>query len=269
MLWKLLKHECNATGRIMLPIWAALLVLAVFVNLTDRLFLTIDSVWMDVIAALVIMLFAIGCIAAGLMAVVTMVLRFQKSMLSREGYLTHTLPVGVHALIWSRLLAAVIFIVLTGVVIFVSFMISVAASGVTRDFIDVFRMMWQDIAGTGIHGVLYIIEFLLMVLVAGLSSCLMFYAAMSIGHSFANYKVLLSVVFYFVLYCGMQVLGLIFLVVMASSGLVQHMLDTPYMEQLFMDTHLLFILLIVMYLLISAVYYILTTLMLKRRLNLQ
>lgn len=210
MLWKLLKHEFKAMGRIMLPVWAALLLLSTFVHLADRLFLRGDSMFAELFTAMLIMLFATSCVAAAVVAVIMMVLRFQKTMLSREGYLTHTLPVNVHQLVWSRMLTALAYIVLTSLVIAISFFISIAQTGVVKEMLNVFTALWQDLMGYSVlHGVLYVVEFVLLVLAAGLSSCLMFYAALSIGHSFANHKMLLSVVFYFALYTASQIVSLI------------------------------------------------------------
>lgn len=270
MLWKLLKHEIKAMGRIMLPVWGALLILSVFVSLTDKLLGQTEHVLANIIAVMLVGLFVVGCIAAGVVAVIMMVLRFQKSLLSREGYLTHTLPVNVHQLVWSRALTAMIYMALTVVVVFGCFLISVARTGVVQELLDVFIIMWRDIiANAPLHGVLYIAEVLLMIVLAELGSCLMFYAALSIGHSFANHKGLMSVVFYFVLYIASQIVATLLMVVVISSNFPHMLVQLETAEQVFRYTHGLMLGMVLVYLIYCAVYYLLTTGMLKRRLNLQ
>ena len=269
MLGKLLKHEFQAAGRMMLPVWLALLVLGVFTNLATRIMVDSDALALNILGVLIVVLFVFGCVAASVMSIVTMVLRFQRSVLSREGYLTHTLPVGIHSLIWSRMIVAVVYQALTIGVIVGSTVIAIFQTGIVQEAIAVFRLALQELmAQAHIHGVFYIVEFVVMMLAGGLVCCLMFYTALSIGHSFANHKMLLSVVFYFVLYCANQLLGLLMIVATVNSRLVQDLLDTRYMQQVFLDTHLLMGLVIGVLLVLSAIYYILTTVMLKRKLNL-
>ena len=270
MLWKLLKHEMSAMGRVMLPIWGALLILSVFVSLTDLLLGQIEGVIAGLATGMLFALFVTGCMAASVVAVIMMILRFQKSVLSREGYLTHTLPVNVHQLVWSRVLTASIYMAATMLVIGGCFLIAIARTGMVREMLDVFVMMWQDIiTNAPLHGVLYMVEFILMIVVAELASCLMFYAALSIGHSFANHKILLSVVFYFVLYTGTQIVSMILMIIIVAVNIPELVMHMDTAEQMFRYTHTIMLSGGLLYLIYCTVYYLLTTGMLKRRLNLQ
>ena len=132
MLGKLLKHEFRAAGRMMLPVWLALLVLGVFTNLATRIMVDSDALALNILGVLIVVLFVFGCVAASVMSIVTMVLRFQRSVLSREGYLTHTLPVSTHSLIWSRMIVAVVYQVLTVGVIVGSTAIAVFRTGLVQ-----------------------------------------------------------------------------------------------------------------------------------------
>ena len=58
---------------------------------------------------------------------------------------------------------------------------------------------------SAVHGLLYMLEFLGVLLVSMVTACLLFYAPISIGNSFATHKTLLSVVFYFVIQTVLQI----------------------------------------------------------------
>ena len=66
-------------------------------------------------------------------------------------------------------------------------------------------------------------------LVSLLVTCLLFYAPMSIGYSFANHKGLLSVVFYFVIQAVQQIFGVCTLAGLADdSSLLNHLLQNVF-----------------------------------------
>lgn len=270
MLGKLLKHEFRAAGRILLPVWAALLVLGIFTNLSARVLTGSESALLEMLGALVIALFVIGCIAAIVMAIVTMVMRFQKSLLSREGYLTHTLPVNVHQLIWSRMIVAVVYLALTILVVIGSILIAAFHVGMIQELAYIFKQFFAEgfsyLSGNFVG---YVLELLALMIISGLSSCLMFYAALSIGHSFANHKMLLSVAFYFAIYTVTEVLGTFTIFFAGSTDIFQDVLFYQTQDQFLMSIHLLLLGMILFSALLAAIYYILTTLMLKRRLNLE
>ena len=117
MLGKLLKHEFRATGRLMLPALGAVLVLAVLANFSIRFIQVTDSTFLAILFGLVIGAFGIGMIAAAVMTLVLMILRFYRNLLRDEGYLMHTLPVSVHELVWSKLIVSLVWFAVTGLVI--------------------------------------------------------------------------------------------------------------------------------------------------------
>ena len=106
MLSKLLKHEFRATGRVMLPIYAAVLALAVLANLSIRFIQNTGSAFLRILFGLLIAAFVVSIIAAVIMTLVMMITRFYRNLLKDEGYLMHTLPVSVHGLVWSKLIVS-------------------------------------------------------------------------------------------------------------------------------------------------------------------
>ena len=217
MLSKLLKHEFRATGRTMLPVYAAVVVLAVLGNLSIRVIDRSVHTLVTIFCGLIIAAFIIGIIAAGIITLVMMIKRFYTNYLKDEGYLMHTLPVSVHELVWSKMIVSVVWVAATFVVIWLVILLTALIQTGTSlaQFFAGFPS-WAEIKAfmeqAGIRsGDLWVIglEMLLAVVVAGLYTCLHFYAAMSLRHMFAKDKILLSIVFF---------VGISFLLRLATTG---------------------------------------------------
>ena len=266
MFGKLVKHELYASGRTMLPLGVILLLLAVSTNISGRI---IDSRYTQgflyLMCVLVVIAFLLGCFAIGVVAVVLLIKRFRDSMLTDQGYLTNTLPVSVHALVLSRLLAAVIYFLFVGLVIIASMIAAGAGTELYITVADGFKdiltdgyiqQVWKEYGFTGMAVNAAVYAFLSMI-----SACLMIYLAMSIGYSFANHKGILSFVMYFV------ISGIASAV---SSGFSGSFLDAVYSETADIYTLLArqLVTMNIMQLVLCGVYYIGTVYMLKRHLNL-
>ncbi len=217
MLGKLLKHEFRATGRTMLPVYGAVLVLAVLANISIRLLERNVGPFLSILFGLVIAAFIIGIIAAAIMTAVLMIKRFYTNYLKDEGYLMHTLPVSVHGLVWSKMIVSMVWFLCTFIVIWLVILLTALLQTGTSlaQFFAGFPS-WAEIReGLDQYGIrlgdLWFIGFeaLLCVLVSGLFTCLHFYAAMSLGHMFAKDKILLSIVFF---------VGISFVLSMATTG---------------------------------------------------
>ena len=197
MLSKLLKQEFRATGRIMLPVLAALLLLSVLGNFSIRMMdqnVTNNAVLRFIFAFLIIV-FVLGMFAAMLMTLVLMITRFHRNLLKDEGYLMHTLPVSVHALVW--------FVVTGLVVTAIIFLTGLIQSGTNLGELMLEFPSWAEIreamAEAGFRGsdiTAFLLELLALALVGFFSTCLHFYAAMAMGHMFNKDKILLSIVFF-------------------------------------------------------------------------
>lgn len=206
MLGKLLKHEFRATGRTMLPVLAVMTALVLLANLSVRFGDALISRYQlaAVLFGLIVAAAIIAVIVAEVMTLVVMVLRFYRNLLGNEGYLMHTLPVSVHGLVWSKLIASLVWILVTNLVVF----LLGGLSAMNLAHLSIGQLLegfpsWDEVsralAKMGVNGGelwLLALEMLLSILVAGLVSCLHFYAAMSLGHMFARDKVVLSVVFF-------------------------------------------------------------------------
>ena len=217
MLGKLLKHEFRATGRTMLPVFAAVVVLTVLANFSIRMIENDMGTMLNILFGLVIAAFFIWILAATILTIVMMVKRFYINYLKDEGYLMHTLPVSVHELVWSKMIVSVVWFLATFLLIWLVIILTVLFQTGTN-LAEIFAQLpsWEEIrAAMAEIGVreselwLMLLESLLLTIVGGLFTCLHFYAAMSLGHMFSKDKILLSVVFF---------VGISFVLSLASTG---------------------------------------------------
>ena len=215
MLGKLLKHEFRATGRTMLPIYAAVLALAVLGNLSIRFVQNTNSTFLRIRFGLLFGAFVIGMIAAAIMTLVMMISRFYRNLLKDEGYLMHTLPVNVHGLVWSKLIVSFVWFLATFLIIWLVIMLSALLQSGTN-LAEIFQGLpsWAEIramlAQLDIHsGQLWALGLSLLAaaILSCLTGCLHFYASMSLGHMFSKDKVLLSIVFFVVISIALSMLS--------------------------------------------------------------
>lgn len=275
MLGKLMKHEFRATGRILLPIYLLLLTTMVFFNIT--LHLTTQSVprpgegvtLLAVLGSVARISFVVALIGTAVMSFALMIWRFYKNLMTDEGYLMFTLPTDTDTIVWSKLLTSVIWSFITfavfAAVLALTFVIQ-DANGV-KEFIRELIPFWNSLDITAGQAISYAAEIFVLALFAAFASFLMFYAAISMGHSFSNHKILLSVVLYIAFSVALQIV-----VSFATAfGAITFIPDDLFLDgdNLALSMHLVMLFGIGISLIESIVFYILTHCMLKKRLNLQ
>lgn len=280
MLGKLIKHEFRATGRLMAPLFGALVLLALVVRANDLVFQHVESysAFLNVLNTLLIIAYVLALLGVMVFSTVLMIKRFHQNFLTDEGYLMFTLPTSVHSLLWSKLITAALFFIFTFLAEALSVAIVVWRGGLAREmftgFADLFRAMDSYYMANGLA---FALEMLALLFVSLLVTCLLFYAPMSIGYSFANHKGLLSVVFYFVIQAVLQIFGVAVLAG-AVNDTAFHRLLTDAMDNLGrIDTpvtamqaaHGTMLLALFTELFLGAILYFLTYFMLRKHRNLQ
>ena len=205
MLGKLLKHEFRATARTMLPMFGVVVLLSVLANLGFAQIADAENGALDILFGLCIFAFFLGLFTMGVMAMVVMIQRFYKNVLGDEGYLTLTLPVNVHEIVWSKLIVSFVWFLATGLIAIGAVFIAVFTLTYTElgemfqnmpSFGEMLRLFFEKTSITPLQLTGAIAQFAAMIILSSLTTCLHFYAAMALGHSFSNNKVLLSVVFF-------------------------------------------------------------------------
>lgn len=278
MLGKLIKQELRATSRVMLPLIAAVLVLAILsgisVVLLDR---EQDLGFMTVVFVLTLIAFTVCVFAVCVAALVVMIERFYKNLLGSEGYLMFTLPVSVDALVWAKLIVSFIWFAVTAVAVLLAMMLMVVVSAnfafTCEDAAIVRSAVHEMFARIGAGNVIGVtLETLAALFITSVTTCLHFYFAMAIGQSFANHKGAWSVVFYFIISIGVSVLSGTVLGALNGSGLLDRfeitVNDLLTLSGGFAAVHAVLIGNVILSAVLAAILYFPTTALLKKRLNL-
>ncbi|MCR5576535.1 MAG: hypothetical protein K6F56_05955 [Oscillospiraceae bacterium] len=196
MLGKLLKHEFYATGRIMLPLLAAELVLSVFAGFSVRGLSNAQNMGLlSVMYVTTLTVFFLGLFAVWIVALVLMIQRFYRNLLRDEGYLSMTLPVSVDEHILTKLIVPFVWFAALALlsVIALTVVMSIGSKIGMADFHTFFEGWPVEFGAVGGGQILlFCLELLLVCFLSSCASCLRCYAAMSIGCSAAEHKLLFS-----------------------------------------------------------------------------
>ena len=274
MLRKLMKHELRATGRVMLPLFLLVLITAAGANLATRTLLEADNKLMNLMGIILLTAFIIAIAAACIMAFALMIQRFYKNLLQDEGYVMMTLPVSVHKHVWSKLLVSLLWYAASFIVVASAFFILMFDIELAKEIAGAFNGILQQMKelfpnGEIVHIIIAVLELVVLCVVSIAANCLEFYAAMSIGQSFANRKILMSVLVYFGINFIMQILGGVFGIIVDKNGLpfsVTNYLDTLSVP---VTIHVVMAGLLLFTLVLSLIFYFISTYFLKNKLNLE
>jgi hypothetical protein len=259
MLRKLLKHEFRATGRIMGPLYLVLLALSACANGSVRILDNTDNRFLNIIGGLILTLFGVAIFAVFIITLVMMINRFRTNLLGDEGYVMLTLPASVHEQVWSKILVSTVWTIASFVMVGLSAVVATFRVDYVNRMISWLKHLFDQITSYyAFNGAAFALEFLVLLFLGCAAFCLQFYAAMAVGHSFANHKTLLSVVFFFVFQFVMQTLGI--------SGLMGFQ---GFQLSDMASVHAFMGILIAATLVYGTIFYIITTMMMKKHLNLE
>ena len=278
MLGKLMKYELRATSRTMLPLFLLTLLLSVFTRMSTAVVQHTHTNITESLNMLLIFAFVLALIGTAVFSVILMVMRFRNNLMTDEGYLMFTLPVSVHQLLWAKLLVSMLWFVAVFCVDALAILLAIYENGMFAGLPEFVRNVFDSMNRYyAVNGLLYMLELLGVLIVSMVTACLLFYAPISIGNSFATHKTLLSVVFYFVIQAILQIFG-----VAVLSGVVSdtafHRLLTDAMDNLgridsqataIQAAHGTMLLALFTELFLGAILYFLTYFMLRKHRNLQ
>ena len=172
MLGKLIGYETKAFGRIMVPLYIAMLSFALFTGLSIRI--APGDVLSGLPGVLIGMLYGVLMLAIIIMTCVLSVTRFYKNLLGQEGYLMFSLPTDTATLIASKVISVLIWTGLSTLVAFMAIAISALGAGGLEPF--------REILG------------ILMIIAGTTASIIRIYAGIAIGHQFSDHRILFSIV---------------------------------------------------------------------------
>lgn len=268
MLGKTMKYEFKATARTFLPTYAVLLAVSVLTRLASNFNGMSASFLFILLAVLVGVAFA----AVGVITVVLIIYRFQTNLLSREGYLMHTLPVKPWQHIMAKLLTSTVWC-LCSLIVCVAAIAILAAVPMREVFGDSFfsdmKLVFQRMDELGIKG--SAIRFGVQLIVMSLLSCFSFilcaYLALSIGQLANKHRIWASVG----AYIGINTVTSYVSSRIGISLSINHLLAPArwtYAETLdFLNSGML--LGIALSLVFSVIFFFLTEMILRKKLNLK
>ena len=260
MLGKLIKYEFMATGRVFLPLFAALLI----VSAINRLFQNLN---LEVPAVIGVILSVILIVGILVLTLILTLQRFQKNLMSNEGYLMMTLPVRPDSLILSKLFVASVWTAASTIIVTVSIMI-MAMSGISiSEILAQIRLFFEQIAIPAPQVVVYAIELIVLIVLSLFSGILLLYACMALSMLVNKRRWLFTFGAYIVITTAMQTI-LAVLVALGASFRIYDLLSINSMSD-FGQIQIVILLVLVAEAAMCVVFYYITRHMLKNRLNLQ
>ncbi len=210
MLGKLLKHDFIATWKVPVALDAVLIALGVF---TAAMLSTIrhvgESFGMSMFMFSVIGLFYIGIIAANIITLIYLVIRYYRNLYTSEGYLTFTLPVNTDMIVHSKVITGALWLFLSYLCTFISLLIAgagfikmsnVSLEEVCAAFGEAYNVL--GFAESGFSAIL-----LITILITPFAGILCMYFCVSVGQLWQNHKILGSVLCVVALHILNQILS--------------------------------------------------------------
>lgn len=279
MLKKLLKYEFQATARYFLPLYLLIIVLALLTRLTMSITIESNQLLKNLLVDLpsVLMAFAYdaGLLSIGLVTLLLVVQRFYSNLLGREGYLMFTLPVTPVKLLWSKLLAALVWGAASAAAVIVSLIVLLADQNIFWYMKDFFGALLDLLSRGGTPLWMILLLGVAVLLTSALHAYLQIYAAIILGCQAKKYRILLGIVIYigismaeqFLVGVGMTILALVPDFSMSLLYLFGYQQSTP--EAVYSLFNLVLTGLLVFNVVLGTGYYVLTWQMMKKRLNLE
>ncbi len=207
MVKKLYKHEFAYYLRSMLPIYGILLGIATLARVIQ--FFEADNTVYDILSGTSVGSYVICVITCLVLTTVFTITRYYRNLFTAEGYLTFTLPVTPAQHMWTKLLTATAFQLISLVIVFSSLCI-ISAGDLLNEIIKagvyLFNRLPQDWQA---HFGLFVGEGILLTVATTVNSLLLFYACITVGQMFNKNRVLAAVGIYVGYYIVTQILGTI------------------------------------------------------------
>lgn len=266
---KLLKYEWKACARICLPMYAALLLLSVVTRV--MMVEQVQELLYGIPSVLIAMLYLAMIVAVFVVTAIILIQRFYKNLLGDEGYLMFTLPVTVGQHIWSKLIVSEVMSIISVIALILSIGILGLGSGLLSSIASVVPNILQGIAQKPSEFVVGL-ELIVLLLIAGAVGTLFLYLCMALGHLAKKHRVIMAVVWYFILTTVFQFLFMLFVM---SVGILPFQGLWKALESFFLTIgpaatiHICMIGMCVVAAAVGAVFFLGTRYILKNKLNLE
>ena len=262
MLGKLMKYEFMATGRVFLPLFAALLIISV----VNRILSSIQLGTPTVIGIVIAVILMVGIFV---LTFILTIQRFRQNLLSEEGYLMMTLPVKTDSHILSKLFVSSVWAAASFIVVVIAIMIMAMTGYHFSDLARAIRELSASVTLQASQLAVYIIEALIFIVVSIFSSILLLYACMSLSMLVNRRRGLFTFGAFIVITTALQIIGSVFVAISAAITMPGGIDRLFSRMSTFGMSQVLIAVVILTEIILCAVYYFITRHMLKNRLNLQ
>lgn len=232
MLGKLVKHDFLSTWKVPVALDAVLIFLGILTAFAVQGIHSVgDSVGMSIFMFSFVGVFYIGIIAANIITLIYLVVRYYRNLYTSEGYLTFTLPVKTDMIVHSKVITGSVWMFLSYLFTVVSLLIAgagfIKATNVTPA--ELKESFTQINAVMGLTDPGFIAIMIFVFLITPISGILCMYFSVSIGQLWQNHKVLGSVLCIVALYIINQFISQIAFI---GSGFWQ-MMGSPDVDAIF------------------------------------
>lgn len=212
MFAKLLKYELKSLGKWYLALNASVFVVSLFLGFSIRSFDQYAQETyqfnanhlMQLIPVILSLIFGL-LIAGSLIATLLIIIRrFYLSLFGREGYLTLTLPVSTHQLLLSKLLTAFLWSVFNALVLLISIVLLLIPITGLGNFLAWLPKLFAYIP------ISYYLSIGTSLITSTISGILLLYLAITIGQLFANRRIMMGIVAYFLITILLMIISELF-----------------------------------------------------------
>jgi len=210
MLGKLLKYEIKSQAKSLFLFWVAILGLGLLVRIISLLGDTVPI--FQYLTPISIFTFGIAIVLSLVYCFFLAIKNYYKKVLREEGYLTNTLPVKKSSIILSFLITDVVALIVTVAFSFLGCLIALGSGS------EEIRSMWETFSISieqEFHMSIETVRCILAgaMLLGYINTISLFYAAMTVGHSFSQNKIASSIGVGVAFYMGFQFLSVIEMIV--------------------------------------------------------
>lgn len=265
MLGKLFRTEWKATSRWLVPLHLILLIVTIMGKILLSLGLFENESFV-VLTFLSTTFYVLLIMATGIITMVLLVMRFYKSLFTDEGYLTFTLPVTSHQLLISKIGVSCIWYLINLVAIVLSIFILLLDGDTYKAFMNAIPQLNEGLKTIlGFSGIGAVIFIIVYIIIAVISSFMMFSTSICIGQLMSKHKILGSILSYIGIYMIIQTVSSI--AMFAFGAMTTNMNYASEAEvlkvyQIMMPSTLCFLILQI------AIYYTVSNFIMKRKINL-
>ncbi len=218
MVKKLLKYEAISYWSQMRPIYALMLVMGLILRLVSLV--ESESNLYTMLYGVTIFSYVMILLVGAVCSLTVSAKRYHTNLFSAEGYLTLTLPVKPSSHIIAKVMGAVLNIILTMAVIFLSVMVASFGELAYRIVELILYIISYALGGHGIASWLLLLEVIIFVIVGIAYNMLLIYACDSVGQLAKKGRVT-KAFFAYIIYCIIsQVIGVLAILGINSDGAI-------------------------------------------------